>query len=399
MLATERPHVPGHRTLENLTMANEQSESTLSVQQDPRWLQIVARDRSADGSFWYSVVTTGIYCRPSCPSRTASPGNVRIHDTQAQVQATGARPCKRCQPEGLSREAGNTALVAKACRLIEQGLAGPHARAPTLDALAEAAQISPGHFHRLFKACTGLTPKAYAMAQQARYVREALSHSATVTEAIHGAGFGSDGRFYAQSTGLLGMTPTRFRAGGVNETLRFAVGSCSLGRVLVASSEQGVAAILIGDEPQALLHDLQDRFPRARLVDGDADYAQRVAQVIGFVEAPGLGLDLPLDVRGTAFQQRVWQALRQIPSGRTTTYREVADMIGAPTATRAVAGACAANPIAVAVPCHRVVRSDGSLSGYRWGVERKRALLEREAAAAGDATGAETVKRRANPVA
>lgn len=393
-----------------MSISKDPSESAAALQADPRWGRIVARDQSADGAFWYSVVTTGIYCRPSCPSRMANPGNVRIHDTLEQARATGARPCKRCNPEGLAWAAGNAALVAKACRLIEQGLAGPDARAPTLGALAEAAEMSPGHFHRLFKASTGLTPKAYAMAHQARLIRETLTRSATVTAAIHDAGFGSDGRFYEQSTGLLGMTPTRFRAGGVNETLRFAVGSCSLGRVLVASSGQGVAAILIGDDPLALQHDLQQRFPRAQLVGGDADHEQRVAQVIGFVEAPGLGLDLPLDVRGTAFQHRVWQALRQIPAGRTTTYREVAEMIGAPTATRAVAGACAANPIGVAIPCHRVVRSDGSLSGYRWGVERKRALLQREAADAAAAEGHEraatatdtepdsgTVKRRANP--
>lgn len=377
----------------------DRSKATAALQADPRWGRIVARDRSADGAFWYSVVTTGIYCRPSCPSRRANPTNVRIHDSLEQARATGARPCKRCNPEGLSLAGGNATLVAKACRSIEQGLADPDARAPTLGELSAAAEMSPGHFHRLFKATTGLTPKAYAMAQQARLVRDKLTRSKTVTSAIHDAGFGSDGRFYEQSTGLLGMTPSQFRAGGADETLRFAVGSCSLGRALVASSDRGVAAILIGDDPQTLLCDLQARFPRARLIGGDADYEQRVAQVIAFVEAPRLGLELPLDVRGTAFQQRVWQALRQIPAGRTATYREVAESIGAPTATRAVAGACAANPIGVAIPCHRVVRSDGSLSGYRWGVERKRALLEREAADAKDAAvpAAATVKPRASP--
>jgi AraC family transcriptional regulator of adaptative response/methylated-DNA-[protein]-cysteine methyltransferase len=201
-----------------------------------------------------------------------------------------------------------------------------------------------------------------------------------VTEAMYDAGFNSSGRFYEKSTSMLGMTPTRYRAGGVKEMIRFAVGECSLGAILVASSEKGVASILIGDDPDALVRDLQDRFPNAELVGGDGAYEQLVARVVGFVEEPGLGLELPLDVRGTAFQQRVWQALRTIPVGTTATYTDIARKIGSPKSVRAVAGACAANAIAVAIPCHRVVRNDGSLSGYRWGVERKRILIDREAA-------------------
>lgn len=341
---------------------------------DPRWLQILARDKSADGHLWYSVATTGIYCRPSCPSRTANPVNVTLHDTLESARATGCRPCKRCNPEGLSQDAQNAALVEQACRLIEQ------APAPvSLDALAQAVELSPGHFHRLFRAHTGLSPKAYAQAHRDRRLRDALPHATTVTSALYEAGFNSHGRFYEQSSAILGMTPGRFKTGGAKEVLHFAVAQCSLGALLIASSGKGVAAILMGDDPDTLVRDLQDRFPKAELVGADAGYEALVAKVVGFVEAPGLGLDLPLDVRGTAFQQRVWQALREIPAGQTMTYAQVAQNIGSPSATRAVAGACAANPIAIAIPCHRVIRHDGTLSGYRWGVDRKRALLLREA--------------------
>lgn len=344
-----------------------------AVTHDPRWARIIARDRTVDGQFWYSVSTTGIYCRPSCASKLANPKNVRLHETLEQARETGFRPCKRCHPEGLSPEAQSATVIAQACRLIEQS-----AITPSLNQLANAADLSPSHFHRLFKSITGLTPHAYAAARRTARVRKQLSTGQTVTEAIYDAGFNSNGRFYENSHAMLGMTPTQFRAGGFNEEIRFAIGQCSLGAILVASSLRGVASILIGDDPEALARDLQDRFPKAKLIGGDADYESRVARVVGFVEAPRLGLDLPLDVRGTAFQQRVWQALREIPSGKTATYSDIARKIGAPKSTRAVAGACAANAIALAIPCHRVTRNDGALSGYRWGVERKRVLLERE---------------------
>ncbi len=344
------------------------------VATDSRWARILARDRGADGAFWYSVATTGVYCRPSCPSRAANPKNVAIHATLAAARATGFRACRRCDPDAPSRDDATHALVAEACRRIAVA-----ETAPSLPALAAAAGFSPAYFHRLFRRVVGVTPRSYAAACRTARVREALAAGASVTSALHEAGFASGGRFYAVATETLGMTPTRFRAGGPGETLRFALGPCSLGTVLVASSERGIAAILLGDDPDALLRDLQDRFPRAELVGGEADYERVIGQVIGLVEAPGTGLGLPLDVRGTAFQQRVWAALRAIPPGGVRSYAAVADSLGAPTAMRAVAAACAANALAVAIPCHRVVRSDGGLSGYRWGVERKRALLEREA--------------------
>jgi len=298
---------------------------------------------------------------------------VRFHLTRDDAERAGFRPCKRCRPDRPSHAHRQADLIAAACRAIESA-----AEPPSLAALATRARLSPYHFHRVFKAVTGLTPKAYAQAHRAKKVRQQLGAARTVTEAIYDAGFGSGGRFYETSSAVLGMTPTEFRAGGPRAEIRFAVGQCSLGAILVAQSGKGICAILLGDDPNALVRDLQDRFPRAALIGGDAAFEQTVARVVGFVEQPSLGLDLPLDVRGTAFQQRVWQALRRIPSGSTASYAEIAGRVGKPRATRAIAQACAANPLAVAIPCHRVVRTDGSLSGYRWGVERKAQLLDRE---------------------
>jgi AraC family transcriptional regulator of adaptative response/methylated-DNA-[protein]-cysteine methyltransferase len=351
------------------------------VANDPRWTRIVARDRTADGQFWYSIATTGVYCRPSCPSRTANPKNAQLHDTLRQAKATGFRPCKRCNPDGVPAEHDNAAIVARACRLIEQS-----EREPSLADLAKAAGRSTSRFHRLFKSVTGLTPKAYASARRATKVRQSLAHGNSVTATIYGSGFNSSGRFYEKATGMLGMTPSQYRSGGCNEDIRFAVGETSLGAILVASSGKGVVSILLGNDPEKLIHDLQDRFPNARLIGADRGYETLIARVVGFVEAPQIGFDLPLDVRGTAFQQRVWQALQQIQIGRTVSYADIARNIGAPKAVRAVARACAANHLAVAIPCHRVVRNDGSLSGYAWGVERKRKLLKREMAPDRDVT-------------
>ncbi|RDD96751.1 bifunctional DNA-binding transcriptional regulator/O6-methylguanine-DNA methyltransferase Ada [Paracoccus pantotrophus] len=348
----------------------------IPTESDPRWQQVLARDTAADGHFVYAVRTTGVYCRPSCPSRRAKPGNVALYASPAEAEAAGFRPCRRCNPRGASTAEANAALVAAACRLIE-GAETP----PSLQALADAAGLSPFHFHRQFKAATGLTPRAYAAAHRAGRLRDRLAQGASITGAIYEAGFGSNSRFYEGADGMLGMTPTAWRKGGAGAEIRFALAQCALGALLVAQSRRGICAIALGDDPETLLHDFQDRFPAAELIGGDAAFEALVARVVGFVEAPGIGLDLPLDIRGTAFQQRVWQALRQIPPGSTASYAEIARRIGAPRASRAVAAACAANDIAVAIPCHRVVRSDGALSGYRWGVARKRALLDREGSA------------------
>ncbi|HEU4616528.1 MAG TPA: bifunctional DNA-binding transcriptional regulator/O6-methylguanine-DNA methyltransferase Ada [Gammaproteobacteria bacterium] len=352
------------------------------VTSDPRWAAVAARDRAADGAFYYSVESTGVYCRPSCGARRPRPENVRFHASRAAAEREGFRPCKRCRPDGMPLGGQQAAWVTEACRIIERAEAEP-----SFSELARKVGVSAHHFHRVFKRVTGLTPRAYAAAHRERRVRESLARGRPVTEALYEAGYNSSAPFYAGAERILGMTPARYRDGGANTDIRFAVGESSLGSILVACSERGVCAILLGADPAALARELEDRFPHARLVGGDAAFERLVAQVVGFVEAPRLGLDLPLDIRGTAFQQRVWQALREIPAGATQSYAEIARRIGAPKAVRAVAGACAANALAVAIPCHRIVRTDGSLSGYRWGVERKRELLEREAEGSREAPG------------
>ncbi|MDZ3993799.1 bifunctional DNA-binding transcriptional regulator/O6-methylguanine-DNA methyltransferase Ada [Pseudomonas sp. Teo4] len=341
-----------------------------------RWQAVQSRDSNAAEHFVYAVRTTKVYCRPGCKSRMAKRENVEFFNDAAAAEAAGYRACRRCSADNTRTVARRTRLVAQACRLIEAGDS-----AANLDQLAAQLAVSPFHLHRLFKAETGLTPKAYSSAYRARALREQLGdEQRSVTEAIYQAGYNSNSRFYESAGQRLGMLPKAYKAGGAGATIRFAVGECSLGAILVAQSEKGICAILLGDDPEALLQDLQDQFPKAHLVGGDAEFERLVAEVVGFVEAPALGLALPLDVQGTAFQERVWQALREVPAGSRVSYTDIAERIGAPKAVRAVAQACAANHIAVAIPCHRVVRRDGDISGYRWGVERKVQLLERETA-------------------
>lgn len=344
-----------------------------SAVSDPRWAAVVTRDPGADGAFVYCVNTTGVYCRPSCGARRARPENVVFHGTAAQAARAGFRPCKRCRPDAASQAERRTAQVAALCRFIESS-----EHTPMLADLARRAGLSAFHTLRIFKAATGLTPRAYAAAQRGKRVRDGLRVHGSVTDAIHHAGYGSSGRFYAESRRLLGMTPRAFRSGGAAERIRFSVGECSLGSILVAATERGVCAILLGDEPDPLLRDVERRFPCATLVGGDAAFERLVANVVGLVEQPRRAANLPLDIRGTAFQERVWRALSDIPAGTTRTYAQLAAAIGAPKSARAVARACATNALAVAIPCHRVVRTDGGPSGYRWGVERKHALLDRE---------------------
>jgi AraC family transcriptional regulator, regulatory protein of adaptative response / methylated-DNA-[protein]-cysteine methyltransferase len=343
---------------------------------DPRWAAVIRRDRGADGTFYYSVRTTGVYCRPSCAARRPNRENVQFHRTRAEAERAGFRPCMRCRPDQPALGEQQAATIAGICRRLESAEA-----MPGLAALAKQAGLSLHHFHRVFKKITGLTPREYAGAHRATRVRAELKRSRTVTDAIYESGFSSDGRFYATSDQMLGMTPTEYRKGGAGMVIRFAVGRCSLGSILVAKSAKGVCAILLGDDPDALVRAIHDTFPRARLLGGDAAFERVVARVVAFVEAPALGLDLPLDVRGTAFQHRVWQALRDVPAGTTVGYADIAKRIGSPGSARAVARACAANTLAVAIPCHRVVRTDGGLAGYRWGAARKRALLKKEGAA------------------
>lgn len=355
---------------------NESFEMSQTQGNNQRWQSVASNNAAADGDFFYAVKTTGVYCRPSCTSRLPRRENVVFFDTRAQAEQAGYRPCKRCTPDRASRAERDVDRIAKACRMIEASETEPQ-----LDKLAKQVGISSYHFHRLFKRITGLTPHQYAIAHRDRKVRTGLAEGRRVTDAVFDAGFNSSGHFYATAEQTLGMTPASYRDGGTDNVIRFAIGECALGSILVAGTERGICAISLGDDPEALLYALQDRFSRAQLIGGDNAFERYVAQVIGFVETPAAGLDLPLDIRGTAFQQRVWQALREIPSGATASYAEIATRIGSPSSVRAVASACAANKLALAIPCHRVVRTDGGLSGYRWGVERKRQLLESEAMA------------------
>jgi len=342
----------------------DQTTAPMALDDETRWAALRTRDAAADGTFYYSVKTTGVYCRPSCAARPARPENVAFHATAAAAERAGFRACMRCKPDQPPLAERQAALVAALCRLLERT-----DEVPTLDELADHVGLSPFHTHRMFKAVTGVTPRAYAAAHRAKRMRGELGTR---------AGYSSPARFYEQSNARLGMTPTRYRAGGADLEIRFAIGACSLGAILVAATPRGVCSIMLGDDPEALAHDLERRFPKATLVGADPAFERLVAQVVGLVEQPRLGSALPLDIRGTAFQQRVWKALCRIPAGETASYAEIATRIGAPKATRAVAQACGANPLAVAIPCHRVVRTGGDLSGYRWGVERKRALLDRE---------------------
>lgn len=327
---------------------------------DPRWQAVALRDPTADGKFYYAVKTTGVYCRPSCAARLARPDHVSFHASCAEAERAGFRACKRCKPKDPPLQEAHAATIAKICRHIEQAQ-----DAPSLDTLARLAQMSIYHFHRLFKAATGVTPKAYAVAHRAKRLRNELRHGGKITEAIYGAGYNAGSRFYEKADALLGMTPKSYRAGGADTAIRYATAPCSLGTVLVAASVRGVCALWLGDEAAALTQELHDVFPKARLAAGDRQFGLWVARAVRLVDTPARSVNLPLDVRGTAFQQRVWQVLQKIPRGETASYREIAARMGSPKAVRAVASACAANTLAVAIPCHRVVRADGELAGYR----------------------------------
>lgn len=340
---------------------------------EARWAAVLSRDAACDGHFYYAVQTTGIYCRPACPAKRPKRAHVRFYDRAEDAEASGFRACKRCHPGRPSPAAAHSAKIAEACRMIEAA-----ETPPSLASLASAVGLCPYHFHRVFKAALGVTPKAYATAQRNARLRDGLRGAASVTEALYDAGFNSSGRFYETSSDTLGMTPRAYRAGGAGTNIRYATGTCSLGAVLVAATDKGICAIFLGDDPEDLRAELRQLFPHADFSEGDPGFTGLTAQAIAHVEDPGGSFDLPLDIKGTAFQLRVWEALMRILPGTTTSYGEIAKAIGAPGAFRAVASACAANRIAVAIPCHRVVRSDGALTGYRWGVERKRKLLGKE---------------------
>lgn len=345
-----------------------------SVETDSRWLDVKNKNRDADGQFVYAVKTTGIYCHPSCPAKTAKFQNIEFFNHWQQAEKAGYRACKRCRPNNDSITSQHEHLITHACRSIEE-----HLGDIKLSELATNAGMSIYHFHRQFKKITGVTPKQYSVAIRIKNMRQELTApEEKITNALYNSGFNSGSRFYAATNEALGMTPTAFRQGAPNTFIQFAVAQCSLGSILVACSSKGICAIMLGDDPSILLNELQDKFPKAELIGGDSDFDQVVAQAIGLIENPNHPFNLPLDIQGTAFQQRVWQALRNIPVGNTINYTQLAEMIGLPKSVRAVANACAQNVIAVAIPCHRVVKLNGDISGYRWGIDRKRALILRE---------------------
>lgn len=341
---------------------------------ESRWQAVETRDIRADGQFVFAVKTTGICCRPSCRARHPLRENVLFFDNVTAAIEAGFRPCKRCQPEKPPLAQQRIERITWACRILEAS-----DRPVVLAELAAQVAMSPFHFHRLFKQVTGLTPHAWQKALRAQRLREQLAQGETVTQALFDAGYQSGSAYYQQADGILGMTAKQYRQGGKRAVIQFVVGCCQLGEFLVAQSERGICAILLGSHAQELIDRLGVLFPHSSLMAGDQLFTRQVAQVVSVLEHPGQHLALPLDIQGTAFQQQVWQALRDIPAGQTASYRDIAGRIGKPQAVRAVAGACAANKLAVIIPCHRVVRHDGALSGYRWGIERKRQLLEIEA--------------------
>ncbi len=340
---------------------------------DSRWQALLEKDREADGAFVYGVKTTGIFCRPGCPSRLPNRPNVEFFPGAGEAEKAGYRACKRCSPQQDSREHDKEQKIIRACRRIEKS-DGP----VSLKELAAEAHMSMYHFHRLFRRLVGVTPKQYAAAWRANRFREHLEKEASVTEAVYAAGFASGSTAYDRSKDRLAMPPAVYRQGAPGVVISFGLARCFLGWVIVAATDRGICAVEFGDAPEVLPAELQKRFPKAELREAGEEFADLLRQVVHYIEVPGGGMNIPLDIRGTAFQQQVWSILRRIEPGTTLSYSEVAERIGRPEAVRAVAGACAANPLAVLIPCHRVVTKDGRISGYRWGRERKRRLLEVE---------------------
>lgn len=345
-----------------------------------RWSLVKQRKRCEPASFVYAVKTTGIYCRPGCSSRLPRRENVEFYDDIRQARAAGFRPCKRCRPDADDPQQATAEPIQAACKLIEE------AEEPlSLEQLSAAVNYSPTYFQRLFRQTVGVTPKAYAAMQRANRVRTRLLDDSSVTGAVYASGYGTMSRFYDESDEVLGMKPSQYRRGGKGVAIHAAVVPTSLGPILIAATDKGLCAIEFGDDEQQMLNQLRERFSDAE-IDESKQFSRWVSEVVSFIDAPGERLSLPLDIQGTAFQRRVWEMLCKVPRGTTTTYAEIATRIGKPNAARAVAGACAANRIAVAIPCHRVIRGDGKIGGYRWGAARKEALLAKEVSSSKDST-------------
>ncbi|HTV66171.1 MAG TPA: bifunctional DNA-binding transcriptional regulator/O6-methylguanine-DNA methyltransferase Ada [Bryocella sp.] len=335
-----------------------------------KWQQVMARDARQDGRFVFAVRTTGVYCRPSCPSRRPRRESVEFFANPNDAERAGYRACLRCKPAEVSAQAR---YVARARQLLDnaEGVV-------TLNALSKRVGLSPFHLQRLFKRATGLSPREYQSARRMQLVKAGLRGGGDVTTALYDAGYGSPSRLYEKSTQQLGMTPGEYRRGGTGASITFAIAPTPLGRMLVAATERGLCAVRFGESATELERDLRHEFHSAEVHRDDAAMQRYIEPLVAAIRGDNASIDLPLDVRATAFQMKVWNQLRQIPRGETRSYGDIAREIGEPAAVRAVARACATNPVALAVPCHRVVRSDGQESGYRWGVERKKQLLARE---------------------
>jgi AraC family transcriptional regulator of adaptative response/methylated-DNA-[protein]-cysteine methyltransferase len=338
-----------------------------------RWEAVLQKDPAADEQFFFAVKSTGIFCRPTCKSRLPNQQNVLFFDTFQEAEAAGFRPCKRCQPKQPDFPQENAKRMIKACEMMEQA-----EKCPTLQELADYVGLSPFYFQRLFRETVGVTPKQYFIQKRSERIRVQLQQNETVTDAIFNAGYGSSAQFYGQAAEILGMKPSQYQNGGKGISMMVTILPCYLGWVLIAATANGVCLIEFADDPHKLENLLKNVFPAARYTDDNPMFSTWVKETLAFLEQPGIGLSLPLDIQGTAFQKRVWMALREVPSGTRVSYSEVARRIGQSKAARAVAQACAANHLAVAIPCHRVVRENGDLGGYRWGVDRKQKLLQRE---------------------
>jgi AraC family transcriptional regulator of adaptative response/methylated-DNA-[protein]-cysteine methyltransferase len=354
-------------------MANKSRIANLATNEERRWQALVSRDADQDGRFVFAVRTTGIYCRPTCPSRRPKRANVSFYETPAQAEQAGYRPCRRCHPGGEGIGARQARAVHRACRLIEESEV-----APRLGELAAAVGMSESHFHRQFKRLLGVTPKQYSAGKRVKRLQNELEAGRPIADAIYESGYGSGSRVYETSAAMLGMTPTDYRDAGKDQVIAYALEKTELGWLLVAATAKGICSIEFGDNKKQLRENFVRKFSAASIDAADQKLCGWVSEIVSFIRTPVHGLRLPLDIRGTAFQRRVWQALQKIPLGTTMTYAQVADAIDQPRAHRAVARACAANQLALAVPCHRVVRKDGQMGGYRWGTGRKRQLLDRE---------------------
>ena len=352
------------------TQADRRQDPIFSTDES-RWQAVVDRDPGADGVFFFAVRTTGVFCRPSCASRAPRRENVEFFASTAAAEQAGFRPCKRCQPTSLPRE---LAIVERACKVLD---ADPQQRL-TLAQLSDAVHVSPFHLQRLFTRIVGISPRQYQAAQRAGVLRDALQRGRDVTRATHDAGFGSPSRMYEAVPAELGMTPSAYRRQGAGLTVRYATADTPLGTVLVAATDKGVCKIAFGDDASALVEQLDADFARAERIEDAAKMEPFIAQVRAYLQGTRERFDLPLDIGATAFQRRVWDALRRIPYGQTRSYSDIAESLGSPRAVRAVANACASNPVALAIPCHRVIGKDGAIAGYRWGRPRKEALLETE---------------------